>query len=46
MDLAPDVRVRVLNLNTLIAVKEERGAENDLAVLPLLRRTLKSIQKT
>jgi len=46
MELAPDVEVRVLNLDTLIAVKEEVGAEKDLTTLPLLRRTLKSIQKT
>lgn len=46
MELAPDVEVRVLNLDTLIAVKEEVGGVKDLAVLPLLRRTLKSIQKT
>jgi len=46
MDLAPDVEVRVLNLDTLIAVKEEVGGEKDLAVLAILRRTLKSIQKT
>jgi hypothetical protein len=45
MELAPDVRVRVLNLDALIAVKEEVGGEKDLAVLPILRRTLKSIQK-
>jgi hypothetical protein len=46
MELAPNVEVRVLNLDTLIGVKEEVGGEEDLAVLPLLRRTLKFIQKT
>jgi len=34
------LRVRVLELETLIAVKEEVAGEKDLAVLPLLRRTL------
>jgi len=32
--------LRVLNLETLIKVKEEIGFEKDKAVLPLLRRTL------
>jgi hypothetical protein len=32
--------VRVLDLETLIAVKEEIGGEKDRAVLPILRRTL------
>jgi hypothetical protein len=32
--------VRVLDLETLIAVKEEVGGEKDIAMLPVLRRTL------
>jgi predicted nucleotidyltransferase len=32
--------VRVLNLDRLIALKEEAGRDKDLAVLPTLRRTL------
>ena len=32
--------VRALNLETLIAVKEEVGSERDMAVLPIMRRTL------
>ena len=32
--------VQVLNLATLIKVKEEVGAPKDLAVIPILRRTL------
>jgi hypothetical protein len=32
--------VRVLNLDTLISVKEETAGEKDRAALPLLRRTL------
>ncbi len=38
----PALRIRVLDLPTLIAVKEEVGREKDLAVLPLLRRTLEA----
>jgi predicted nucleotidyltransferase len=34
------ISVRVLDLETLIAVKEETGGEKDLATLPILRRTL------
>lgn len=34
------LRVRVLNLQTLIEVKEQTGFEKDKAVLPILRRTL------
>jgi len=35
-----DLRVRVLDLETLIEVKEQTGYAKDLAVLPILRRTL------
>lgn len=38
--LRPRLALRVLDLETLIATKEETAAEKDLAVLPLLRRTL------
>jgi predicted nucleotidyltransferase len=38
--IAEGIRVRVLNLETQIAVKEEIGQEKDLAALPLLRRAL------
>jgi hypothetical protein len=38
--IAADLTVPVLDLETLITVKEEVGAEKDRAVLPLLRRTL------
>ncbi len=34
------LRLRVLNLETLIAVKEEVGGAKDAATLPILRRTL------
>lgn len=35
----------VLDLETQIAVKEEISGEKDLAILPLLRRTLELIRK-
>jgi|ERR1041384_3922229 predicted nucleotidyltransferase len=38
--ITEDLSVKVLNLEMLIALKEELGQEKDLAVLPLLRRTL------
>src|SRR5271157_5141350 len=40
MDLGKELRVRVLDLETLIAVKEEVGSEKDIGMLPVLRRTL------
>jgi len=40
MLIAEGVRVRILNLETLIEVKEELNGEKDRAMLPLLRRTL------
>jgi predicted nucleotidyltransferase len=40
MEVGEGVRVRVLDLETLIAIKEELKGEKDLAVLPILRRTL------
>jgi hypothetical protein len=39
------VAVKVLDLETQIAVKEEVGGEKDLAVLPVLRRTLEEFRK-
>jgi hypothetical protein len=36
-----ELRLRVLNLDILITVKEEVGHEKDKAMLPLLRQTLK-----
>jgi predicted nucleotidyltransferase len=35
-----EFRVRVLQLETLISMKEELGREKDLAMLPTLRATL------
>jgi hypothetical protein len=40
VELSPELRIRVLDLETQIAVKEETGGEKDIAVLPVLRRTL------
>ena len=40
MEIADGILVRVLDLETLIAIKEELGGEKDRAVLPVLRRTL------
>ena len=45
MDLGEGVRVRVLDLAMLIALKEELGGEKDRAVLPILRRTLEEKTK-
>lgn len=39
------MQVRVLDLETLIAVKEETGHEKDRAVIPILKRTLEEISK-
>lgn len=39
-DVGDGITVRVLDLETLIAVKEEVAGEKDKAVLPILRRTL------
>jgi hypothetical protein len=45
MDISAGLRIRVLDLETLIAVKEELGGEKDRAVLPILRRTLEEKRK-
>src|ERR1700730_4026777 len=45
MDIGDGIRIRVLDLETLIAVKEELGGEKDRAVLPTLRRTLEEKKK-
>jgi len=39
-DLGGGFAVRVLNLETLIAVKEDLGRDKDLAALPTMRQTL------
>lgn len=45
METGGGVRVRVLNLSMIVALKEELGGEKDLAVLPILRRTLEQKQR-
>ena len=40
MLIAEGVRVRILNLETLIEVKEQLNGEKDRAMLPILRHTL------
>ena len=44
MDIGDGIRVQVLDLQTIIAIKEELRSEKDLAGLPILRRTLKEKQ--
>jgi len=44
-DLGDGLIVRVLDLETLIAVKEEVGGEKERAVLPVLRRTLEESRR-
>jgi predicted nucleotidyltransferase len=43
--VADDLTVRLLNLATLIALKEEAGRDKDKAVLPILRRTKEEKEK-
>ena len=45
METGGGVRVRVLNLATIVALKEELAGEKDRAVLPILRRTLEQKQR-
>jgi hypothetical protein len=40
MFVTEELKVRVLDLETLIGIKESLGTEKDRAVLPILRRTL------
>ena len=46
LEIAQGLRIRVLNLEKLIALKEELGGEKDRAVLPILRRTLEEKRKS
>ena len=45
MEVRSGIRVRVLSLEAQIAIKEEVGGEKDVAVLPLLRRTLEESRR-
>ena len=44
MDIGEGLSIRVLNLETIISIKEKLASEKDLAVLPTLRSTLKALQ--
>jgi hypothetical protein len=46
IDMRDGLQVRVLTLDALISVKEETAGEKDLAVLPVLRRTLREKQRS
>jgi hypothetical protein len=41
-----DLHVRILDLETLIAVKEETGREKDRMILPMLRQVLEERRKS
>jgi hypothetical protein len=45
MDLGEGLRVPVLGLEKIIALKEELGLDKDIAILPVLRRTLEKKRK-
>ena len=45
MDIGRGIRIRVLDLETLISIKEQLAGEKDVAVLPVLRQTLREIRK-
>jgi hypothetical protein len=45
LDVGDRLRIRVLDLETLIALKEELAGDKDRAVLPILRRTLDERRK-
>lgn len=46
IEIARGLTVKVLDLAMLVRLKEELGREKDLAVLPILRRTLEERGKT
>ncbi|MHB1424160.1 MAG: hypothetical protein ACYC3I_13370 [Gemmataceae bacterium] len=45
MQVRDDLQVRLLDLATLIAIKEETGRDKDQAALSILRRTLEEKEK-
>jgi predicted nucleotidyltransferase len=45
LDVGGDVKARVLNLDTLIKIKEETAREKDQATLAILKRTLEERSK-
>jgi predicted nucleotidyltransferase len=46
MDIGGGLKVRVLDLETIIAIKESIGGEKDRLALPILRRTLEEKRKS
>ncbi len=45
MDIGEGTHIRVLDLETLIAIKEQLGGEKDVAMLPILHQTLNELKK-
>ncbi len=45
LEVGDGVRIRVLDLETYIGIKEKLGGEKDRAVLPVLRQTLRERQR-
>jgi hypothetical protein len=46
MEIAEGVSIQVLDLETVIMLKEELAGEKDRAMLPILRRTLAELRRT
>lgn len=45
MEIGEGIRVRVLNLESVISIKEYLATEKDMAALPVLRQTLRELRK-
>jgi hypothetical protein len=45
VNLGGEIRIKILNLPTLIRMKEQLGRDRDRAVLPILRKTLEEHQR-
>jgi hypothetical protein len=45
MDVGGGIEIKVLDLETLIEIKEQLAGDKDVAVLPILRKTLKESRK-
>jgi hypothetical protein len=46
VELDDSLRIRVLDLGTIISIKEKIGSEKDLAALPTLRSTLEELKRS
>ena len=44
MDIGDGLRIRVLDLEMIVAIKEKLATQKDLAALPVLRSALKLIR--